>query len=268
MLREEGGKVEIYFESVGPARFDASVAELTPVDDGEVGPGDLLRNIKPDASGKYVPPPLTFDKMVANFRAFEKGGFDSEHYIRHERTYKEKAATLAASLLEPGRLKADLDRGDYDAIFDAHRKVVNATNLLYAFDKVDLGKVPRDKRGAFAKVLVGLLAEEGNFERRFDELAETFADLDIGSWPTCTYALFLTRPHEYLFVKPMYVQRAAEALNYEIQYESRPNSKTYRRILNFAGDVRKKLVARGMPPRDMIDVQGFLWAGAGGLHGG
>ncbi|HEU4410067.1 MAG TPA: DUF3553 domain-containing protein [Polyangiaceae bacterium] len=263
---EHEGKVKVFFENAGERTVALGVAGLPPVDDGEVEPDNVLRHLKPDASGKYVVPPLTFKQIVENFRTAAKGGFDSPHYLEHERNYKVKAADLAASLLAPARLKADLDGGAHDAIFDAHQKVVGKTNLLLRFERSPLGEVKGEKRAPFADALVGLLAGEGDFDARFDALAGAFTALGIGTWPTCTYALFLTRRQDHLFVRPTYVQRAAGALGYEIQYEPRPNSKTYRRILGFASDVRKKLTAQGMPPRDMIDVQSFLWVGGGGLR--
>lgn len=264
VVSDDGTDLVIYFEAVGPKKLRKAVVKLEVVPESDISPNDLLRHIKPDASGKFVAPPLTFDEMVENFHRIEGGGFERQHYIDEERVYKENAVALAAKLLAPGALKKALSAENFSAVFDAYKKVVQATNLLSMFEKAKLSSLPASKHKAFAEPLVDLLSGSTPFAPRFDRLAEAFLDLGIGSWPTCTYGLFMTKPTEHLVVKPLFIQRAAEALGYEISYDSRPTAATYARILTFASYVREKLMTRGMVPRDMIDVQGFIWIGTGG----
>jgi hypothetical protein len=58
-------------------------------------------------------------------------------------------------------------------------------------------------------------------------------------------------------LKPKVTRLAAEKYGYELEYQSRPNGKTYAGMLHFAARVRHDL--RDLRPRDMIDVQSFLW---------
>jgi hypothetical protein len=267
VLTDDGTDVLVYFEAVGPKKLRKSVAQLEPIPDKDVGKNDILRHIKADATGKYAAPPLTFDEMVENFVRIEGGGFEHPHYIAEERVYKEAAVELAKSLLAPKRLTGALREGNFTLIYDAYRKVVQATNLLSIFEKAKLSSLPPAKHRDFAEPFARSLIGAGAFPVRFDDMAAAFLDLGIGSWPTCTYGLFMTKPKEHLIVKPLFVQRAAEALGYEISYDSRPSAVTYERILTFASYVRQRLTKKGMVPRDMIDVQGFLWLGTGGGDG-
>jgi hypothetical protein len=264
VVREDSDRIEIYFEAVGPRQMVRSMAGLEDVPSGDVGDSDLLRHLKVDAEGRYAAPPMTVEDMVQNFLRIEGGGFDHPRYVADERVYKEKAVALAAKILAPERLRDALGRGAYSEVFDAYRKTVNATNILSPFEKAKLGGVSVEKHERFAMALTDLLGSEEGFDGHFDALADTFLDLGIGSWPTCTHGLFLLRPDRHLVVKPHYVNRAADALNYSINYETAPSAKTYGRILSLAGYLREKLAARGLLPKDMIDVQGFIWIGAGG----
>ena len=52
-------------------------------------------------------------------------------------------------------------------------------------------------------------------------------------------------------------KRAVEALGLSFGYRSRPVWETYAELLRLARAVRKNL--RDLRPRDMIDLQSFLW---------
>lgn len=50
---------------------------------------------------------------------------------------------------------------------------------------------------------------------------------------------------------------AAREYGFDFQYESRPNWQTYANLLEFADTARRDL--RDLAPRDMIDIQSFIW---------
>jgi hypothetical protein len=268
VLREIGDRIQVYFESVGPKLLVAHVAGLVDLADDEVGPDDLLRHLKQDAQGGYSVPPLSFEDMVQNFLRIEQGGFDHPRYINGERVYKEKAVALAKSVLSRQALQEALDRRDYTRVFEASVRVAMATNLIHPRYELPrlraLALTPRQHEPFATSLGRLLLADRSAFAASFEALADTFLTLNIGTWPISSYWMFILHPEEHLAVKPMFVNRAAAALGYDIGYDATPSAKTYARILSLAGYVREKLVARGYPPKDMIDVQGFLWIGAGG----
>jgi hypothetical protein len=78
-----------------------------------------------------------------------------------------------------------------------------------------------------------------------------------GLWPVVTVFGFLALPRVHFFVKPNVTRAAAGAYGYELAYESRPSWHVYSKILNFASAVRQDL--RDLKPRDLIDIQSFLW---------
>jgi hypothetical protein len=53
------------------------------------------------------------------------------------------------------------------------------------------------------------------------------------------------------------MKAAALAYGFAFDYRPRPSWETYRSALAFAAEVRRDL--RDMKPRDMIDIQSFLW---------
>ena len=60
-----------------------------------------------------------------------------------------------------------------------------------------------------------------------------------------------------LGLKPKVTRKAAEHYGFDLDYESRPQWETYSRVLAFAKTVRADLL--DLRPRDMIDIQSFLW---------
>ncbi len=77
------------------------------------------------------------------------------------------------------------------------------------------------------------------------------------TWPLLTVWGFIAQPEKHFFLKPNVTRRAAEAYGFEFEYESKPNWETYSNLLQFAERVRR--VLRDLRPRDMIDLQSFLW---------
>jgi hypothetical protein len=72
----------------------------------------------------------------------------------------------------------------------------------------------------------------------------------------------LACPGEHIFLKPEVTQLAAEILSYDIRYEPRVNWATYERVLGLAAEIKARLSALGqeeLVPKDMIDVQSFIW---------
>ena len=60
-----------------------------------------------------------------------------------------------------------------------------------------------------------------------------------------------------LFLKPVVTRKAAEHYGHQLAYRSRPQWEVYSAVLAFARRVRVDL--RDLRPRDMIDLQSFLW---------
>ena len=77
------------------------------------------------------------------------------------------------------------------------------------------------------------------------------------TWPLVTVFGFIAQPKSHIFLKPNATKEAARILGKPFHYVSRPNWQTYSDYLTLAAEVRIGL--RDLRPRDMIDIQSFLW---------
>ena len=60
-----------------------------------------------------------------------------------------------------------------------------------------------------------------------------------------------------MFLKPIVTRTAAEEYGWDLRYRPRPCWETYASVLAFAHRIAADLADLG--PRDMIDVQSFIW---------
>jgi hypothetical protein len=116
--------------------------------------------------------------------------------------------------------------------------------------------------GAFSEGLCEFLYGAGTLKDKFERWIEVVAGLPrrqtrVLTWPLVTVFGFLAQPDEHFFLKPMVTRTAAREYGFDFAYKSRPNWETYSNLLDFAKRVASDL--RDMRPRDMIDVQSFLW---------
>ena len=68
---------------------------------------------------------------------------------------------------------------------------------------------------------------------------------------------FIAAPDAHIFLKPNVTRRAANEYGFDFVYHSRPQWETYASLLAFAEVIRRDL--RDLRPRDMIDIQSFIW---------
>ena len=192
------------------------------------------------------------------------GGFHDAEYLELEREYKWQAHERWTATLAPGRFRSLLRRGQYSEIA-AHAVAVEArTNLLFSFEKMALRDAVRSSAGArlFATGLYAFLHGNESQEERFAGWVSTVAMLPrrqtrVLTWPLVTVFGFIALPDRHIFLKPRVTQTAAEAYDYDFEYASRPNWATYASILRLARRVERDTL--DLHPRDMIDVQSFLW---------
>lgn len=77
------------------------------------------------------------------------------------------------------------------------------------------------------------------------------------TWPLVTVFGFIALPEKHIFLKPNVTRIAAHAYGFDFRYQSGPNWDTYASLLAFANTVRRD--QRELRPRDMIDLQSFIW---------
>jgi hypothetical protein len=121
---------------------------------------------------------------------------------------------------------------------------------------------PSDGAQAFAEGLYNFLYGRGSDRAKFERWCGVVAGLPrrqtrVLTWPLVTVFGFLALPDVHFFLKPMVTRAAAREYGFDFRYRSRPNWETYSNLLDFARLVRVDL--RDLKPRDMIDIQSFLW---------
>jgi hypothetical protein len=198
------------------------------------------------------------------FLRFFPGGFFDETYIDWERDYKAQAHERWQELLDRRTHRALL--GDGNAEEAARRAVAieSRTNLLFSFEKMALRDAVKTAAGAkaFAGGLYDFLYGTGGDARRFERWCEVVAGLPrrqtrVLTWPLLTVFGFIAQPDRHIFLKPNVTRVAARAYGFDFDYRSRPNWETYASLRAFAERVRRDV--RDLRPRDMIDIQSFIW---------
>ena len=186
-------------------------------------------------------------------------GFYGSRFREEERNYKDNAHKLALELLDKSDVTALSKEKAYEQIAARALKVSNATNLIFPYEKMALKDGLREPKAQerFACGLIAMLHDTGEFSARFETFAGILGDIGAGRWTIATYFQFLLFPNEFMFVKPNVTQNAAAVCRFEISYRPQLNWRTYRRILHFSNHLRDQLAA--LKPRDMIDVQSFMW---------
>ena len=196
-------------------------------------------------------------------RFFPKGFLDKK-YIDWERGYKWKAHQQWIEGLNRRTHRALLQENRFTEIAARAVRVESRTNLLFSFEKMAVRDAVKSAAGAqlFAEELYEFLYGRGSPYRKFERWCNAVEALPrkqtrVLTWPLVTIFGFIAQPEEHIFLKPTVTQIAARQYGYDFQYGSRPSWETYASLLEFAKTIRQDL--SDMPPRDMIDIQSFIW---------
>ena len=172
-------------------------------------------------------------------------------------------------LLGPDSLEQLLATGQYSEICVRAKRVVNETNLIHQYEKIWLsnGLSTEANQQAFSEGLHALLYCDDTPQKRFEQFAEMLYRIQAAKWPVATYFQFIAFPETQIFVKPEVTKHAADVLGLSIDYRPELNWSTYSKVLHLAETLRSKLSRDGresLVPKDMIDVQSFIWVIAPG----
>jgi len=194
------------------------------------------------------------------FLKFFPDGFYDETYLDWERNYKEEAHQGWERELNQKKYRAMLKAREFTEIAHQAVRLESRTNLLFSFEKMairDAIKPPAGAR-AFAEGLYEFVYGRGDFERWRDVVGGLpRKQTRVLTWPVLTVFPFIARPDVHIFLKPNVTRLAAKEYGFDFQYASKPNRDTYASLCAFAERIRKDL--RDLKPRDMIDLQSFIW---------
>ena len=204
------------------------------------------------------------EKCRRKFLRYFPGGFKDETYLEWERNYKAEAAREWRDALSGVRFGLMLKAQQYRELAASALRVESRTNLLFSFEKMALRDATRTPAGArrLSEGLYDFLYGPGGAEERFNRWCDVVAGLPrrqtrVLTWPIVTVFGFLAEPRRHIFLKPNVTRIAAARYGVGFRYSSKPNWLTYHDLLRFAGQMRRDLA--DLQPRDMIDLQSFLW---------
>jgi hypothetical protein len=211
-----------------------------------------------------APPSAGALRCRRRFTKFYPRKFRDDDYVALERDYKWQAHQQWQQALGRDAFRTQIKDGAFAEIASQAVKIESRTNLLFSFEKMALRDAVKPARGAraFALGLYDFLHGRGGIEARFDRWVDVVGTLPrrqtrVLTWPIVTVFGFLAQPGTHLFLKPNVTRRAARTYGYDFGYQSRPAWPTYRSLLGFGDTVRRDL--RDWQPRDMIDIQSFIW---------
>lgn len=204
------------------------------------------------------------EKARRKFLRFFPLGFSDETYFAWERDYKWRAHERWNESLSRPVFRRLLNEGKFDEVAVRALKSLSGTNLLFSFENMALRDAVKTTAGArrFAQGLYEFLHGRSSIERRFEEWCGTVASLPkkqsrVFTHPVVTVFGFIAQPETRIFFKPTVTRTAAERYGFDLQYRSRPSWEVYSSLLDFASIVSADL--RDLKPRDMIDIQSFIW---------
>ena len=254
----DGGSVRIFFVEAGEKTISLDIIRPVPVGGSEAA-DPVLDNLKTDKSASGI----KYKSLTESIQFFLKEypeGFYGEKYKADERDYKLDAHELASELLNKETFRSLLGQEDYTEIRKRVMRVINKTNIVFQHETMALNNGLDDEavRRDFSTALYNLLYGEGaELRQRFEAFSDVLGKAGADKWPVISYFLFIRFPDKYMFVKPTIMQHLSDLCRYEINYKPQLNWLTYIRILEFSEHLFKRL--SDLKPRDMIDIQSFMW---------
>jgi hypothetical protein len=115
---------------------------------------------------------------------------------------------------------------------------------------------------AFATGLYEFLYGQGNEKEKFNRWCSVVSALPrkktrVFTWPVVTVFSFIAEPEKHVFLKPQVTRVAADAYAYPFLYRPSPSWDVYESLLKFVAAIQQDL--SDLKPRDMIDLQSFIW---------
>jgi hypothetical protein len=204
------------------------------------------------------------ERCRRRFLRYFPEGFRDQTYLDWERDYKEQAHSRWDDELGASQFGSLVRAERFSDIANRAIRIESRTNLLFSFEKMALRDAVRTPAGSrmFSKGLYEFLHGRGSLPTRFERWCAVVGALPrrqtrVLTWPVVTVFGFIAQPDCHMFLKPNVTRVAAVQYGVDFHYQSRPNWNTYSELLGIAARVRSDL--RDLSPRDMIDLQSFLW---------
>ena len=203
-------------------------------------------------------------KCLKKFLYYFPKGFADNTYLAWERNYKWEAHEAWQKSLNKQEYERLLDGREYSEIALRAVRLETKTNLLFSFEKMALRDAVKPAAGAkaFATGLHDYVYGKDRLQQRFERFTQVLESLPrkqtrVSTWPVVTVFGFIAQPKTHIFLKPNAMRAATRLYGGDFAYQPRPSWESYRSFLGLAGAVRRDL--QDLRPRDMMDLQSFLW---------
>ena len=252
--------LDVFFVGAGRKRLSRSFIQLEKAE-GAATKHRLLDNLIETSeitSDGFVTVPMAIERFMANY----PDGFEDAKFIKSARDANMHGHKFCAQLLSQEELSKLIAEGSFDAVCDRARHVESLANLLTKSERQALHEaleLPACQK-LFALGLADLLYGAESEEARFKHFLRTLGILQLNKWQFATLFSFIRHPQQFAFIKPTAIQNSARALCWRINYKADPNWKTYDAVIRLYSYVRTNLLEEGLMPRDLIDVQAFIWS--------
>ncbi len=252
--------IDVFFVGTGAKRLSRSFIQLE-IAQGTAAKHRLLDNLidaSQISSADYVTAAMAIERFLVSY----PDGFAAPRFLKDLRDATVRAHQFSIQLLGQVELAELVAERRYHDVCDRARHVESLTNLLTKSEKtVFYGVLDQPvNQKIFSLGLADLLYGTDSEEERFKAFARTLDLLEIKRWPYATLFGFIRFPQEKAFIKPTVIQNVAKSLCWRINYKAEPNVQTYAAVLRLYNHLRTTLAEEGMMPRDLIDVQSFIWS--------
>lgn len=267
---EERSTFHILFEGVGYRKIRATPA-LEDVADADVPYDHRLRRredwpkVERDGLRAHAKRelPKRFDGFMKEFLSLYPKGLASPDCDAVERNYKWEGVEYARELLDARELEGLLKGGGHEEIFRRAARVIGKLNLVDSHELMKLGGVPPEAYPVVAERIFELVVAGEKTPDAVEAFALALAPHSAAKWTVCSLIPFLLNPDRWPFVKPTFIRRAEKATGIDVEYDPKPNARTYSLVRELYEHVAILLGDRAFAPRDFIDVQTFLWVASG-----
>lgn len=264
ILAVRGDKYDIYFTDKGQQTLKLpDYSKELDVLTGDDTKDDLLENIPPKESKEFS----GFSRIYNQFIQKYPGGFNGQSFLDEERDYKVRAFNRIRAQFSPDIINPLLESEDYGKICEMSDKAMidkkkdddhNLSNWQER-DKLKKALNTDNLKKAYAKNLIALISDTGDFQTSFEKMATFLSEIGLPKWRLLTFFPFIMHPNKYIYVKPEEIQSISNKLGFEIGYKSTPDWNIWIRIMDMTNWLIKRFTEYNCPPHDMIDIQSFFF---------
>lgn len=262
LLEDENGEwIRAFFDGIGEKSIGSAARDRLSIVAGADAQSTLLDNMSLPDKTVVTRPMVTLQEAKERFLEQFPDGFYGTRFLQHERNYKEKLRDRCAELLGREVIQGLIQAEDYEQICDRAAQFIRLQDLNFraSFEKMAFatGMKELSDRKTFAIALCDWMNPDLPVEQRLDPFAQVLGEMNSDKWPILTSFSFFGSPSTEVMIKPQNLQNAAELCRFELNYRPSLNSLTYVSAVRFYRYLWEKLV--DLKPRDMMDVQSFIW---------